>query len=108
MRFLILTFAGTDWHAWLHAAGHALAPVIGRVDGVVVGRLFITVALCGAIGLERSTHERASGFRTHILVGLGACLMTLAGGYGFSDLKNGTGDPMRVASYVVSGIGFLG
>jgi putative Mg2+ transporter-C (MgtC) family protein len=108
MRVLVFAFAGTDLHAWILAVGHALAPVIGRVDGVVVGRLLITVLLCGVIGLERSTHERASGFRTHILVGLGACLMTLAGGYGFADLKNGTGDPMRVASYVVSGIGFLG
>jgi putative Mg2+ transporter-C (MgtC) family protein len=107
MPFLIMTLAWADLHAWLHAIGHALRPVVGRVDGIVVGRLLITLVLCGAIGLERSTHERASSFRTHILVELGACLMTLAGGYGFSDLKTGTGDPMRVASYVVSGIGFL-
>lgn len=89
------------------AFGHALAPVLGRLDGAMVGKLLLTLVLCGAIGLERSTHERASGFRTHIMVGLGACLMTLAGGYGFQDLHN-AGDPMRVASYVVSGIGFLG
>ena len=41
-------------------------------------------------------------------VGLGACLMTQAGAYGFADLQTATRDPMRVASYVVSGIGFLG
>jgi putative Mg2+ transporter-C (MgtC) family protein len=69
----------------------------------------LTLLLCGIVGLERSTHERASGLRTHIMVGLGACLMTMAGGYGFRELHSeGGGDPMRIASYVVSGIGFLG
>ena len=77
-------------------------------DGVMIGRLLLTLLFCGIVGLERSTHERASGFRTHILVGVGACMMTLAGGYGFADLRTTGGDPMRVASYVVSGIGFLG
>jgi putative Mg2+ transporter-C (MgtC) family protein len=75
-------------------------------DGTMTLRLMLTLVLCGAVGLERSTHERASGFRTHILVGLGACLMTLAGLYGFADAKGG--DPRSIAGYVVSGIGFLG
>ena len=77
-------------------------------DGVMIGRLLLTLLFCGIVGLERSTHERASGFRTHILVGVGACMMTLAGGYGFSEIRTTSSDPMRVASYVVSGIGFLG
>jgi len=82
--------------------------VIGRLDLTIVARLAIALVLCGAIGLERSRHDRASGLRTHILVGVGACLMTLAGGYGFAELHHTNTDPMRVASYVVSGIGFLG
>ncbi len=86
----------------------ALSPLVGRLDWVMVARMCLTLILCGTVGLERSTHERASGLRTHIMVGLGACLMTMAGGYGFHDLHNGAGDPMRIASYVVSGIGFLG
>ena len=87
----------------------ALAPIVGQLDGIMVGRMCLTLILCGIVGLERSTHERASGLRTHIMVGLGACLMTMAGGYGFRDLHTGVGgDPMRIASYVVSGIGFLG
>ncbi len=87
---------------------HALSPLVGQLDWVMVSRMCLTLILCGLVGLERSTHERASGLRTHIMVGLGACLMTQAGGYGFHDLHNGGGDPMRIASYVVSGIGFLG
>ncbi|MFQ3567145.1 MAG: MgtC/SapB family protein [Aggregatilineales bacterium] len=86
--------------------GQALAPVIGTVDPVLIGRLVLVLILCGMIGLERSEHERASGFRPHILVGLGACLMTMAGAYALTDVE--MRDPMRVASYVVSGIGFLG
>jgi putative Mg2+ transporter-C (MgtC) family protein len=86
--------------------GQALAPIFGSFDGVLFGRLLLTLLLCGLIGLERSRHERASGFRPHILVGLGACLMTMAGAYAFPQVVGR--DPMRVASYVVSGIGFLG
>ena len=89
---------------------HMIGQVVGPFDGVLVVRMLLTLVLCGLIGIERSTRERASGFRPHILVGLGACLLTLAGAYGFADLP-GTGahpDPTRIASYVVSGIGFLG
>jgi putative Mg2+ transporter-C (MgtC) family protein len=86
--------------------GQALSPVIGTVDPILIGRLLIVLILCGMIGLERSEHERASGFRPHILVGLGACLMTMAGAYALPNAP--LRDPMRVASYVVSGIGFLG
>src|SRR5688572_18403663 len=85
-----------------------LEAVAGRLDGVMVGRLVLTLVLCGLVGIERSAHDRATGLRPHILVGIGACLMTMAGAYGFSDISGVTRDPLRVASYVVSGIGFLG
>lgn len=87
---------------------HYCAPLLGRLDGLIAGRLFITLILCGIIGLERSTHERASGFRTHILVGVGASLMTMVGAYGFADVRHSNTDPTLLASYVISGIGFLG
>lgn len=87
--------------------GEVLNPIFGTFDPILIGRLLLVLVLCGAIGFERSGHERASGFRPHILVGLGACLMTMAGAYAFPDVMIGR-DPMRVASYVVSGIGFLG
>jgi len=60
------------------------------------------------IGLERSTHDRASGFRTHILVGLGSALITLTSIYGFPSNHAGTADPARLSAQIVSGIGFLG
>ncbi|MCS6872879.1 MAG: MgtC/SapB family protein [Anaerolineae bacterium] len=90
----------------LQQIGQALEPIVGTLDVVLISRLLIVIVLCGMIGLERSEHERASGFRPHILVGLGACLMTMAGAYALPNAP--IRDPMRVASYVVSGIGFLG
>ena len=99
------------FHAFWHTLGQGWTLLIHSRDGLMAGRMLLTLLLCGVVGLERSAHERASGFRTHILVGLGACMMTLAGGYGFRDLSGSAAhgaDPMRVASYVVSGIGFLG
>ena len=95
-------------HDFFLGLGHAAILWTHSRDGIMIGRLLLTLLFCGIVGLERSTHERASGFRTHILVGVGACMMTLAGGYGFSEIRTTSGDPMRVASYVVSGIGFLG
>lgn len=91
----------------LREIGHALEPVTGQLDMVLAARLLMVLVLCGMIGLERSDHERASGFRPHILVGLGACLMTMTGVYAVPEFIE-TRDPLRVASYVVSGIGFLG
>ncbi len=84
-----------------------LMRLLGPTHFDLIFRLILTMILCGLIGLERSNHERASGFRPHILVGLGACLVTMAGAYGFPELT-GERDALRVASYVVSGIGFLG
>ena len=69
-------------------------------------RLVFAMIFGGTIGLERGKQGRAAGMRTHIFVCLGATLTTMIG-Y-FSLLQFGTGDPLRVAAQVISGIGFLG
>lgn len=74
-------------------------------------RLLLAAALGGLIGVEREFSDQPAGFRTHLLVSLGAALFTLAGAYGFQDLFGGEGvdfDPTRIAAQVVTGIGFLG
>lgn len=75
-------------------------------------RIFIALILSGLIGLERGLNNHSAGFRTHILVGIGSCLMMLLSLYGFeefmSDHDNVRFDPARIPSYVISGIGFLG
>ncbi|MFA5116248.1 MAG: MgtC/SapB family protein, partial [Candidatus Omnitrophota bacterium] len=49
----------------------------------IIGRLILTLFLCGLIGLERQIHRRTAGFRTHILVGMGSCLIMLTSMYIF-------------------------
>lgn len=63
---------------------------------------------CGIIGLEREIHGKPVGFRTAGIVGLGSALMTMSGVYFFSLFPNSPTDPLRIASIVVSGIGFIG
>lgn len=58
---------------------------------------------CGAIiGLERQWRARMAGLRTNALVATGATLFVLYA------VATEDSSPTRVASYVVSGIGFLG
>ena len=65
-------------------------------------RLLVATALAGVIGLERELDAQAAGFRTHVLVGLGAGLFTVVG----TGLDGS--DPTRIAAQVVTGVGFLG
>ncbi len=55
------------------------------------------------IGMNREDRGQPAGLRTHMLVGLGACLFTQLSMYAFSPA-----DPGRVAAQIVTGIGFLG
>jgi len=70
-------------------------------------RLLLALILGGAIGFERGWRGRAAGFRTHILVCIGACMAALTGLYVTEVLGYQT-DPTRIAAQVISGIGFLG
>lgn len=72
----------------------------------VIIRLALAMIVGGVIGIERGKQGRAAGMRTHTLVCLGATLASMLGYYSMS--QGFTGDPMRVAAQVISGIGFLG
>ncbi len=68
-------------------------------------RLILAMLLGGIVGWQREAAVKPAGFRTHILVCVGAALFTLISRDGFF----GSGaDPARVASNIVVGIGFLG
>lgn len=75
-------------------------------------RIFIAAILSGLVGIEREVKKHPAGFRTHLLVGIGSCLMMLLSLYGFEPYINENSnirfDPARIPSYVISGIGFLG
>ena len=72
----------------------------------VILRVLVSVVLGGVIGLERGLKNRAAGFRTYMLVCMGACIVMVTNQYIFQ--VYGTGDPVRMGAQVVSGIGFLG
>ena len=78
----------------------------------LVLRLLLATFLAGLIGLEREVRDQPAGFRTHMLVALGACLFAIVSAYAFdflgADAAGLRYDPTRIAAQIVTGIGFLG
>jgi putative Mg2+ transporter-C (MgtC) family protein len=77
-------------------------------DWTVLVRILVAAALGGTVGIERELRDQPAGFRTHMMVSLGACLFTLIGVFAFGRGENSGTDFTRIASQVVVGIGFLG
>lgn len=84
---------------------------------VTMFRLGIAALCGGIIGLERGRKRRPAGFRTHMLVCIGAALAMLISQYltmmttEFWSLiapQGGTTDVARLGAQVINGIGFLG
>ena len=73
-------------------------------------RLLLATVLAGLIGIEREVRDQPAGFRTHMLVSLGACLFTIVSAYAgeFLGDPSVSYDPTRIAAQIVTGIGFLG
>ena len=71
----------------------------------IVLRIVFAALIGGIIGYEREHAEKPAGFRTHLLVCVGAALFTVLSIYGFGE---DLADPSRIAASVVVGIGFLG
>lgn len=78
------------------------------------GKLLLAAFIGGAIGFERESHGQAAGFRTYLIVGVGACLMMLLSLH-MEDLFRRLNvnsvvrlDPGRIASYAIASMGFLG
>lgn len=69
-------------------------------------RLTLAMVCGGILGMERGKKNRPAGFRTYMLVCVGATLVMLTNQY-MCELY-GTGDPARLGAQVISGIGFLG
>lgn len=66
------------------------------------GQVFAAFAIGAIIGLEREFRSKPAGFRTMILICVGSCLYTI-----LSKESNNT-SPDRIASNIVTGIGFIG
>ena len=74
--------------------------------GVAV-RMLAAVLCGGMIGIEREVKRRPAGFRTHILICLGASVTILTNLYLYQALHLET-DISRIGAQVITGIGFIG
>lgn len=76
----------------------------------------LIAAICGSfIGIERKVRLKEAGTRTHLVVAFGSALFMIVSKYGFEDMILRAADnpaisfdPTRIASTIVTGIGFLG
>lgn len=78
----------------------------------------LIAAICGSfIGVERKVRLKEAGTRTHLVVAFGSALFMIVSKYGFEDMILRSVelggeiikfDPTRIASTIVTGIGFLG
>ena len=69
--------------------------------------MLLAVVCGGIIGIEREFKRRPAGFRTHILICLGAAMTTLTSQYLYLCMGQYT-DMARLGAQVVAGIGFIG
>lgn len=65
-----------------------------------IGKLLIALLIGAVVGAEREYRTKSAGFRTVILITVGSCLFTM--------ISNLLSNDARVASNIVTGIGFLG
>ncbi len=82
-------------------------------DATVILRILLAILLGTIIGVEREIKHRPAGMRTHILVCLGACIISLIESKFIAQLDGATGTNVaysfgRLSAQVISGIGFLG
>lgn len=74
-------------------------------------RIVTATVLGGIIGMERQFKHRPAGFKTHILVCVGAATVMVLSEYMFRKYHAEFGilsDPARLGAQVISGVGFLG
>ncbi|HZX09390.1 MAG TPA: MgtC/SapB family protein, partial [Acidobacteriota bacterium] len=74
----------------------------------VVLKLILATALGGLIGLERESSQKPAGFRTNILICLGATMVMILSGLLLEGKQEYMGDLTRIAAGVITGIGFMG
>ena len=70
----------------------------------------VALGLSAAVGIEREIPSQPAGLRTHIILGMGACLasaLSISFSHDFSSPQFQS-DPARIVAQVVSGVGFLG
>ncbi|MEI8339207.1 MAG: MgtC/SapB family protein [bacterium] len=75
----------------------------------IITRLGIAVLLGGLVGVERTLAGKAAGMRTYALVSMGSAMFVMISTDVYNILALDTSfDPLRMASQIVVGIGFIG
>jgi putative Mg2+ transporter-C (MgtC) family protein len=75
----------------------------------IVVKVLLSALLGGAVGAERERTGKWAGLRTHMLIAVGAALVTdVSVSIGYHYGPNQGWDPGRVAAQIVSGLGFIG
>jgi len=78
-------------------------------NGDIILKLTLAVVLGMLVGAERSLVHKEAGMKTHALVSMGSALFIIISEMMLQKYANINGsDPMRMASQIVVGIGFLG
>ncbi|GAA3982047.1 MgtC/SapB family protein [Pedobacter ginsengiterrae] len=67
-----------------------------------INKFLLATLLCGLIGAEREYRSKSAGLKTMMMIGLGSTLFTIL------SIKIGVTSHDRIASNIVTGIGFLG
>lgn len=77
-----------------------------ELELIGLSRLLAAAAAGALIGLERELHDKPAGFRTNIMICIGAALFTLVSVEMAGD--DASVDRTRIAAQIVTGVGFLG
>ena len=73
------------------------------MDYEILARFLLAALWGGIVGAERQYRSKSAGFRTMIMISMGACFFTM-----MSMWIGVANNPDRIASNIVTGIGFLG
>ena len=75
----------------------------------IIIKLILALFAGGITGIEREKSHQYAGFRTHILVSVGSCMISMTSLDLFTLYSASVNmDPARLPAQVLSGIGFLG
>ena len=91
----------------IYDAKHNVYWPVGNLFLVLIA-IVLSVILCGIIGMEREWRGRSAGLRTHLLVGVGSCIIMIISIYGFPAMFGEKRDVARLAAQIITGVGFLG
>lgn len=86
----------------------AILAYLRELNCVTILLRFLVAGVCGGvIGYSRGRLQRPAGFRTHVLVCIGAASTMIVSQFCVDELGI-SGDALRIPAQVISGIGFLG